>query len=80
MYVCMMYMKRFEYEKYGEGVMTDIIKTAGKKAAEKAATSVGEYAGKKAGDKIIELLSRRKSGTKSGGMIKRGRGRPRKIK
>ena len=58
-------MKRFEYKKYseeqhGEGVLTDIIKTVGKKAAEKTATTIGEYTGKKAGDKIIELLSKRK--------------------
>ena len=75
-------MKRFEFKKYeqhGEGIVTDMIKTAGKKAA----TTIGEHAGKKAGDKIIELLKKRKSGTESasqtGGLIKRKRGRPRKI-
>ena len=64
---------------YGEGVVTDVFKTIGrklfgkttkeaaktatKKAVQKAATKTGEYAGEKAGDKIIQLLSRKNKKT-----------------
>ena len=60
---------------YGEGVVTDVFKTIGrklfgktmkeaaktatKKAVQKAATKTGEYASEKAGDKIIQLLSKK---------------------
>ena len=66
---------------YGEGVVTDVFKTIGRKlfgktvkevaktstkrALQKAATKTGEYAGEKAGDKIIQLLSKRNKNTKS---------------
>ena len=61
---------------YGEGVITDTLKSMGKKvfgktvkkAAKKstekalttAATKTGDYVGKKAGDKIVSLLSKEK--------------------
>ena len=61
---------------YGEGVVTDVLKTIGRKlfgktmkeaaktatqkALQKAATKTGEYAGKKGGDKIIQLLGKKK--------------------
>ena len=64
---------------YGEGVVTDVFKTIGrklfgktmkeaaktatKKAVQKAATKTGEYAGEKAGDKIIQLLSKKNKKT-----------------
>ena len=64
---------------YGEGVVTDVFKTIGrklfgktikeaaktatKKAVRKAATKTGEYAGEKAGDKIIQLLSKKNKKT-----------------
>ena len=64
---------------YGEGVVTDVFKTIGrklfgktmkeaaktatKKAVQKAATKAGEYAGEKAGDKIIQLLSKKNKKT-----------------
>ena len=66
---------------YGEGVVTDVFKTIGrklfgktmkeaaktatKKAVQKAATKTGEYAGEKAGDKIIQLLSKKHKNTKT---------------
>ena len=66
---------------YGEGVVTDVFKTIGrklfgktmkeaaktatKKAVQKAATKTGEYAGEKAGDKIIQLLSKKNKNTKT---------------
>ena len=66
---------------YGEGVVTDVFKTIGrklfgktmkeaaktatKKAVQKAATKTGEYAGEKAGDKIIQLLSKKNKDTGS---------------
>ena len=66
---------------YGEGVVTDVFKTIGrklfgktmkeaaktatKKAVQKAATKTGEYAGEKAGDKIIQLLSKKNKKTKT---------------
>ena len=66
---------------YGEGVITDTLKSLGKKVfgktvksafkkgAEKALTNVatktGDYAGKKAGDKIVSLLSKEKPPIKS---------------
>ena len=66
---------------YGEGVVTDVFKTIGRKlfgktvkeaaktstkrALQKAATKTGEYAGEKAGDKIIQLLSKKNKNTKS---------------
>ena len=65
---------------YGEGVVTDVFKTIGrklfgktmkeaaktatKKAVQKAATKTGEYAGEKAGDKIVQLLSKKNKNTK----------------
>ena len=65
---------------YGEGVVTDVFKTIGRKlfgktmkeaaktatqkALQKAATKTGEYAGEKAGDKIIQLLSKKNKSTK----------------
>ena len=88
-------MKRSEFKKrydfktgryvkkhiYGEGVVTDVFKTIGrklfgktmkeaaktatKKAVQKAATKTGEYAGEKAGDKIIQLLSKKNKNTKT---------------
>ena len=64
---------------YGEGVVTDVFKTIGrklfgktmkeaaktatKKAVRKAATKTGEYVGEKAGDKIIQLLSKKNEKT-----------------
>ena len=66
---------------YGEGVVTDVFKTIGRKlfgktmkeaaktatqkALQKAATKTGEYAGKKAGDRIIQLLSKKNKDTKT---------------
>ena len=66
---------------YGEGVVTDVFKTIGrklfgktmkeaaktatKKAVQKAATKTGEYAGEKAGDKFIQLLSKKNKNTKT---------------
>ena len=66
---------------YGEGVVTDVFKTIGrklfgktmkeaaktatKKAVQKAATKTVEYAGEKAGDKIIQLLSKKNENTKT---------------
>ena len=66
---------------YGKGVVTDVLKTIGrklfgktmkeaaktatKKAVQKAATKTGEYAGEKAGDKIIQLLSKKNKNTKT---------------
>ena len=66
---------------YGEGVVTDVFKTIGRKlfgktvkeaakkatqkALQKAATKTGEYAGEKAGDKIIKLLSKKNKNTKT---------------
>ena len=66
---------------YGEGVVTDVFKTIGRKlfgktmkeaaktatqkALQKAATETGEYAGEKAGDKIIQLLSKKNKNTKT---------------
>ena len=66
---------------YGEGVVTDVFKTIGKKlfgktmkeaaktatqkALQKAATKTDEYAGKKAGDIIIQLLSKKNKNTKT---------------
>ena len=66
---------------YGEGVVTDVFKTIGrklfgktmkeaaktatKKAVQKAATKTGEYAGEKAGDKITQLLSKKNKNTKT---------------
>ena len=66
---------------YGEGVVTDVFKTIGrklfgktmkeaaktatKKAVQKAATKTGEYTGEKAGDKIIQLLSKKNKNTKT---------------
>ena len=60
---------------YGEGVVTDVFKTIGRKlfgktmqeaaetatkmAVQKAGTKTGEYAGEKAGDNIIQLLSKK---------------------
>ena len=88
-------MKRSEFKKrydfktgryvkthiYGEGVVTDVFKTIGRKlfektmkeaaktatktALQKAATKTGEYAGEKAGDKIIQLLRKRNKKTKT---------------
>ena len=62
---------------YGEGVITDTLKSMGKKvfgktvkkaakkSAEKALTNAtkktGDYVGKKAGDKIVSLLSKEKT-------------------
>ena len=64
---------------YGEGVVTDVFKTIGrklfgktmkeaaktatKKAVQKAATKTGEYAGEKAGVKIVQLLSKKNKKT-----------------
>ena len=64
---------------YGEGVLTNVFKTIGRKlfgktmkeaaktatqkALQKAATKTGEYAGEKAGDKIIQLLSKKNKKT-----------------
>ena len=64
---------------YGEGFVTDVFKTIGrklfgktkkeaaktatKKALQKLATKTGEYAGEKAGDKIIQLLSKKNKKT-----------------
>ena len=61
---------------YGEGIMSDILKSIGKKlfgqtvkttakkgidkALTTAATKTGEYVGKKAGDKIVSILSKEK--------------------
>ena len=66
---------------YGEGVVTDVFKTIGRKlfgktmkeaaktatqkALQKAATKTGEYAGEEAGDKIIQLLSKKNKNTKT---------------
>ena len=66
---------------YGEGVVTDVFKTIGRKlfgktmkeaaktatrkAVQKAATKTGEYAGEKEGDKIIQLLSKKNKNTKT---------------
>ena len=66
---------------YGEGVVTDVFKTIGRKlfgktmkevaktatqkALQKAATKTGQYAGEKAGDKIIQLLSKKNKNTKT---------------
>ena len=66
---------------YGEGVVTDVFKTIGKKLFEKtmkkaaktatqkvlqkAATKTGEYASEKGGDKIIQLLSKKNKNTKT---------------
>ena len=66
---------------YGEGVVTDVFKTIGrklfgktmkeaaktatKKAVQKAATKTGEYAGEKAGDKFIQLLNKKNKNTKT---------------
>ena len=66
---------------YGEGVVTDVFqtigrklfgktmkeaaKTATKKAVQKAATKTGEYAGEKAADKIIQLLCKKNKNTKT---------------
>ena len=66
---------------YGEGVVTDVFKTIGrklfgktmkeaaktaaKKAVQKAATKTGEYAGEKAGDKFIQLFSKKNKNTKT---------------
>ena len=66
---------------YGEGVVSDVFKTIGRKlfgktmkeagktatqkALQKAATKTGEYAGEKAGDKIIRLLSKKNKNTKT---------------
>ena len=66
---------------YGEGVVTDVFKTIGRKlfgktmkeaaktatqkALQKAATKTDEYAGKKAGDIIIQLLSKKNKNTKT---------------
>ena len=66
---------------YGEGVVTDVFKTIGRKlfgktmkeaakaatkrAVQKAATKTGEYAGEKAGDKFIQLLSKKNKNTKT---------------
>ena len=66
---------------YGEGVVTDVFKTIGRKlfgktmkeaaetatkmAVQKAGTKTGEYAGEKAGDKIIQLLSKKNKNTKT---------------
>ena len=66
---------------YGEGVVTDVFKTIGRKlfgktmkeaaktatqkALQKAATKTGENAGEKAGDKIIQLLSKKNKTTKT---------------
>ena len=60
---------------YGEGVVTDVFKTIGrklfgktvkeaaktaaKKAVQRAATKTGEYVGEKAGDKVIQLSSKK---------------------
>ena len=65
---------------YGEGVVTDVFRTIGRKlfgktmkeaaktatqkALQKAATKTGQYAGEKAGDKIILILSKKKKNTK----------------
>ena len=65
---------------YGEGVVTDVFKTIGrklfgktmkeaaktatKKAVQKAATKTGEYTGENAGDKIIQLLSKKNENSK----------------
>ena len=72
------YVKKYIY---GEGVVTDVFKTTGRKlfgktmkeaaktatqkALQKAATKTGEYAGEKAGDKIIQLLSKKNKNTKT---------------
>ena len=64
---------------YGEGVVSDVFKTIGRKlfgktmkeaaktatekAVQKAATKTGEYAGEKAGDKIIQLLGKKNKKT-----------------
>ena len=66
---------------YGEGVVTDVFKTIGRKlfgktmkeaartatqkALQKAAAKTGEYAGEKAGDKVIQLLSKKNKNTKT---------------
>ena len=72
------YVKKYIY---GEGVVTDVFKTIGKKlfgktmkeaaktatqkALQKAATKTGKYASEKAGDKIIHLLSKKNKNTKT---------------
>ena len=64
---------------YGEGVVSDVFKTTGRKlfgktmkeaaktatqkALQKGATKTGKYAGQKAGDKIIQLLSKKNKKT-----------------
>ena len=66
---------------YGEGVVTDVFKTIGRKLfgktmkeaaktatqkrLQKVATKTGEYAGYKAGDKIIQLFSTKNKNTKT---------------
>ena len=53
---------------YGEGFLTDTLKSIGKKvisntakkATVAAATKTGKHIGKKAGDKIVSLLSKEK--------------------
>ena len=66
---------------YGEGVVTVVFKTIGRKlfgktmkeaaktatqkALQKAATKTGEYAVEKVGDKIIQLLSKKNKNTKT---------------
>ena len=66
---------------YGEGVVTDVFKTIGrkffgktmkevaktvtKKAVQKAAAKTGEYAGERTGDKVIQLLSKKNKNTKT---------------
>ena len=66
---------------YGEGVVTDVFKTIGRKlfgktmkeaaktatqkALKNAPTKTGEYAGEKAGDKITQLLSKKNNNTKT---------------
>ena len=66
---------------YGEGVVTDVFKTIGRKlfgktmkeaaktatwkAVQKAATKTGEYAGEKEGDEVIQLLSKKNKNTKT---------------
>ena len=66
---------------YGEGVVTDVFKTIGRKlfgktmkaaaktatqkALKNAPTKTGEYDGEKAGDKITQLLSKKNKNTKT---------------
>ena len=45
--------------------MKEAAKTATQKALQKAATKTGEYVGEKAGDKIIKLLSKKNKKTKT---------------